>query len=259
MAVADALHRFRSQQHHYVCPSFASIVGFGAHGAIIHYRPTQKTNKAIKGNGLLLIDSGGQYRDGTTDVTRTIAVGQPTEDMKQHFTWVLKGHIALASCHFPQGTCGEQLDALARQFLWQQGGDYAHGTGHGVGSFLNVHEGPQRIGTTPTRVPLQVGMVLSNEPGYYKQGRYGIRIENLMMVVPVKSGRKQQQFMKFETVTMAPIDTRLVLFDALTPQETLWLQNYQQTVYTTLAPFLGHDEAIWLRNQCLEYHKISHT
>ncbi len=248
--VADYLERCRSVQHLFHSLSFPTIAGAGANGAIVHYRATKETNMQVQPNQLLLIDSGAQYLDGTTDVTRTIAIGTPTAEQRDRFTRVLKGHIALAQAVFPYHTCGEQLDVLARQFLWQVGCDYNHGTGHGVGSFLNVHEGPQRIAKAGTRVPLQPGMILSNEPGYYKAGEYGIRIENLVVVVEtmVESGEGQTlRMLAFETLTLAPIDVKLICVELLTYDEKDWLNRYHRYVYMHLAPHLDEQTRTWLQ------------
>ena len=189
--------------------SFPTIAGTGPNGAIVHYRVTRKTNRRIAPGDLLLIDSGAQYEDGTTDVTRTIAVGEPTAEMRDRFTRVLRGHIAIARATFPDGTTGAQIDTLARQFLWQAGIDFEHGTGHGVGSYLSVHEGPARISKLGT-TPLKRGMILSNEPGYYKTDAFGIRIENLELVVAAEIAGAEKPMNGFETLTLAPIDRRLI-------------------------------------------------
>ena len=227
ISVAEKLESFRKVSPLYLEPSFATICGSGSNGAIVHYHASLQSNKTIELNSLLLVDSGGQYHDGTTDITRTLAIGEPSTMMKHHFTLVLKGHIALATAIFPEGTTGSQLDCLARHFLWQEGLDYDHGTGHGVGSYLSVHEGPQRISKRAGDAVLRVGMVLSNEPGYYKAGAYGIRIENLVVVkeVMVSYGK---QYLGFETITRAPIDTRLVDESIMTQAELDWLKRYNE-------------------------------
>ncbi len=226
--------------------SFPTIAAAGPDGAIVHYRVTAKSNRVIAPCELFLIDSGGQYEDGTTDVTRTVAVGEPTAEMGDRFTRVLKGHIAIARTVFPEGTTGAQLDSFARQFLWVQGLDFDHGTGHGVGSYLSVHEGPARISKLGTTA-LKPGMILSNEPGYYKAGAYGIRIENLVLVVraaPVAGAEKPLN--AFETLTLAPIDRRLIVAEMLTLEEAAWLDAYHARVFETLAPLLDTDTRAWL-------------
>lgn len=246
--IADTLDAFRQQQSLFHSLSFSTISGFGENGAIIHYKATPETNKSLSKGNLLLLDSGAQYLDGTTDVTRTLAIGTPTSDHQLYFTRVLKGHIALAKAIFPKGTTGEQLDALARQFLWEIGADYAHGTGHGVGFFLNVHEGPQRISPkSQTHVPLVPGMVISNEPGFYKENDFGIRIESLVMVQEYHSPNTEKgTFLCFETLTMAPIDTKLIALSLMTSDEIAWLNQYHETVYHTLAPHVSASTRKWL-------------
>ena len=226
--------------------SFPTISGAGPDGAIVHYRVTSKTNRRIAPGELFLIDSGGQYQDGTTDITRTVAVGAPTSEMRERFTQVLKGHIAIARAVFPDGTTGAQLDSFARQFLWSQGLDFDHGTGHGVGSYLSVHEGPARISKLGTTA-LRRGMILSNEPGYYKAGAYGIRIENLVLVVEAAAVPGAEKALNaFETLTLAPIDRRLVVTDMLTPDETDWLDGYHARVAQTLSPLVDDETRAWL-------------
>jgi Xaa-Pro aminopeptidase len=226
--------------------SFPTIAGAGPDGAIVHYRVTSRSNRVVAPGELFLIDSGAQYEDGTTDITRTIAVGEPTAEMRDRFTRVLKGHIAIARAIFPEGTTGAQLDSFARQFLWAQGLDFDHGTGHGVGSYLSVHEGPARISKLGTAA-LKPGMILSNEPGYYKAGAYGIRIENLVLVVaaaPVPGAEKPLN--AFETLTLAPIDRRLIVPALLTPEETAWLDRYHADVVEALSPLLDADSRAWV-------------
>jgi Xaa-Pro aminopeptidase len=226
--------------------SFPTIAAAGPDGAIVHYRVTTKSNRVIAPGELFLIDSGGQYEDGTTDVTRTVAVGEPSAEMRDRFTRVLKGHIAVARAVFPEGTTGAQLDSFARQFLWLQGLDFDHGTGHGVGSYLSVHEGPARISKLGTTA-LKPGMILSNEPGYYKAGAYGIRTENLVLVVctaPVAGAEKPLH--AFETLTLAPIDRRLIVAEMLTLEEAAWLDAYHARVFETLAPLLDTETHAWL-------------
>jgi len=226
--------------------SFPTIAGAGPDGAIVHYRVTTQSNRVVAPGELFLIDSGGQYEDGTTDVTRTIAVGEPTAEMRDRFTRVLKGHIAIARAIFPEGTTGAQLDSLARQFLWSQGLDFDHGTGHGVGSYLSVHEGPARISKLGTTA-LKAGMILSNEPGYYKTGAYGIRIENLVLVIGAAAvPGAEKPLYAFETLTLAPIDRRLIVAEMLTPDEAAWLDGYHARVFEALSPLLDADSCAWL-------------
>ena len=226
--------------------SFPTIAGAGPDGAIVHYRVTTQSNRVVAPGELFLIDSGAQYEDGTTDITRTIAVGEPTAEMRDRFTRVLKGHIAVARAIFPEGTTGAQLDSFARQFLWAQGLDFDHGTGHGVGSYLSVHEGPARISKLGT-TPLKPGMILSNEPGYYKTGAYGIRIENLVLVVGVAAvPGAEKALYAFETLTLAPIDRRLILAEMLTPDEAAWLDRYRARVFEALSTLLDADSRAWL-------------
>jgi Xaa-Pro aminopeptidase len=206
-------------------------------------------------NSLYLVESGGQYPDGTTDVTRTVAIGEPTAEMRDRFTRVLKGHIAVARAIFPDGTRGSQLDTLARQYLWRAGLDYAHGTGHGVGSYLSVHEGPQRISPVGSSQaggdePLRAGMILSNEPGYYKTGEYGIRIENLILVQPVEIEGAEKKMLGFETLTFAPIDRRLVEPELLSREERQWLDDYHAKVREVVGPQLDGAAAAWLEQAC---------
>ena len=231
--------------------SFDTIAGAGPNGAIVHYRPTHKTNRRVEPGQLLLVDSGAQYQDGTTDITRTVAIGQPSPEMRDRFTRVLKGHIALARIRFPAGTTGSALDALARQSLWMAGLDYDHGTGHGVGSYLGVHEGPQRIAKAPSSVALQPGMILSNEPGYYKTGAYGIRIETLQVVTaPADIEGGERPMLGFETLTFAPIDRRLIDPALLDAAERAWIDAYHAKVLEKIGPQLEAEVAIWLQEVC---------
>ncbi len=246
IAAADRLEAFRLEDPLLRDLSFATIAGAGSNGAIVHYHATPETDRRIETGMLFLLDSGGQYPDGTTDVTRTMAVGTPTAEMRDRFTRVLKGHIALATACFPVGTTGSQLDVLARRPLWQAGLDYDHGTGHGVGSFLGVHEGPQRISKAGGGQPLRPGMILSNEPGYYKTGCYGIRIENLLTVVAVSEAGAERQMLGFETITLAPIDLALVEPTLLTREETAWLDAYHRTVRESLSPLVDDATRQWL-------------
>jgi Xaa-Pro aminopeptidase len=242
----EALESFRRETGLLKDISFPTIAGAGGDGAVVHYRVTTKSNRRIAPGELFLIDSGAQYEDGTTDVTRTAAIGEPSAEMRERFTRVLKGHIAIARAVFPDGTTGAQLDPLARVYLWQAGLDYDHGTGHGVGSYLSVHEGPARIAKLGT-VALKRGMILSNEPGYYKPGAYGIRIENLVLVTEAASvPGAEKPLNAFETLTLAPIDRRLVLRELLTAEETRWLDAYHAHVAETLGPLLDNETRAWL-------------
>ncbi|MCW2389148.1 Xaa-Pro aminopeptidase [Sphingobium sp. B11D3B] len=251
ISVSDRLQAFREETGALVDLSFDTISGSGPNGAIVHYKASEATNRAVESGTLLLVDSGGQYRDGTTDITRTMAIGTPTQEMRHRFTLVLKGHIALACARFPAGTRGSQLDVLARQFLWAEGLDYAHGTGHGVGSFLSVHEGPQRIATFGGGdEPLQPGMILSNEPGYYKTGEYGIRIENLVLVVDSGTGENDRPFYAFETLSHTPIDRALISVDGLTPAERAWVDAYHVRTLAIIGPQLDGEELAWLQAAC---------
>jgi Xaa-Pro aminopeptidase len=251
MTAADRLEAFRKDSGLLEDLSFDTISGAGPNGAVVHYRVEEKTNRRLETGTLYLVDSGGQYRDGTTDVTRTLAIGTPTREMQERFTLVLKGHVALARAVFPVGTRGGQLDILARQFLWAQGLDYAHGTGHGVGSFLSVHEGPQRIATFGGGdEPLQAGMILSNEPGYYKTGEYGIRIENLVLVEERAVSGAEKPMLGFETLTFAPIDRHLIALDLLSADERAWVDNYHAQVMAVVGPQLDGDARAWLESAC---------
>ncbi|MFH0297359.1 aminopeptidase P family protein [Bradyrhizobium sp. 31Argb] len=236
----EALETFRRETGALKDVSFPTIAGTGPNGAIVHYRVTRKSNRRIASGDLLLIDSGAQYEDGTTDVTRTIAIGEPTAEMRDRFTRVLRGHIAIARAAFPDGTTGAQLDTLARQYLWQAGIDFEHGTGHGVGSYLSVHEGPARISKLGT-TPLKRGMILSNEPGYYKTDAYGIRIENLELVIGIDISGAEKPMNAFETLTLAPIDRRLIDVTLLGEAELKWLNDYHARVKAEVRPQLGDD------------------
>ncbi len=253
--VAVKIAELRAAQGEYFGESFAAIVGYGANGAIVHYRPMPEDSALIRPEGILLIDSGGQYLHGTTDITRTIALGAPTPEQARANTAVLKGHIALAMAWFPEGTKGVQLDSMARMFLWREGKNYGHGTGHGVGFFLNVHEGPQGITSSPTNArglaEFVPGMLTSNEPGYYETGQYGIRIENLILCMEAAqttSGR----FLRFETLSLFPIDLRLIDVEMLDAAEKQWLNAYHAQVLRELSPLLEEAEAAWLAEQCRE-------
>jgi|AP95_1055475.scaffolds.fasta_scaffold01059_8 Xaa-Pro aminopeptidase len=247
MSAAEQLEKFRREGEHIQGLSFPTISGSGPNGAIVHYRVTQQSNRKLDQNSLYLVDSGAQYLDGTTDVTRTIAIGTPSAEMKDRFTRVLKGHIALARAVFPEGTSGSQLDILARSSLWQAGIDYDHGTGHGVGSFLGVHEGPHRISKMPSRVALEPGMVVSNEPGYYKSGEFGIRIENLVAVVEASApDNAERPLYCFETLTLAPIDLTLIDNNLLNQGELDWIDGYHEKVRKALSPMLDEETKKWL-------------
>lgn len=255
IACAKQLEQFRAETGALKDISFETISGAGPNGAIVHYRVSEQTNRTLNNGDLYLVDSGAQYQDGTTDITRTIAISkttdptnsQPTNPMRRHYTLVLKSHIGLATAHFPKGTRGVDLDPLARVHLWQAGLDFNHGTGHGVGSFLSVHEGPQGISKN-AMVPLQSGMIISNEPGYYREGSYGIRLENLILVKdPEDITGGEQPMMAFETLTMAPFDRTLIDCDLLTKRELKWLNNYHRKVWKTLSPELKGAEKAWLK------------
>jgi Xaa-Pro aminopeptidase len=251
LSASDRLESFRKESGLLEDLSFDTISGAGPNGAVVHYRVEEKTNRPIESGSLYLVDSGGQYRDGTTDVTRTVAIGTPTQEMRDRFTLVLKGHIALARAIFPKGTRGGQLDILARQYLWAQGLDYAHGTGHGVGSFLSVHEGPQRIATFGGGdEPLVAGMILSNEPGYYKTGAYGIRIENLVLVEERAIAGAEKEMLGFETLTFAPIDRALIDTGLLSAEERGWVDSYHGRVLEVVGPQLDGDALAWLKAAC---------
>lgn len=246
MDVADILRRYRSASPLFFDESFGTIAGYGPHGAIVHYEADAESNATLRPEGLLLIDSGAQYLDGTTDITRTIALGKPTDAERRDFTLVMKGHIALGGCVFPAGTCGAQLDALARQFLWKEGLSYLHGTGHGVGHFLNVHEGPQSIRLNYVPTPLTPGMITSNEPGLYREDVHGIRCENLVLTVPAMT-TEFGQFFRFETLTLCPFERALFDTGLMTNDEIAWLNAYHARVAEALAPHLDGEALAWLR------------
>ena len=240
------LRDFRRDVDGYTDDSFDAIAGMGAHGAIVHYRATEATDIPLAEDALFLIDSGGQYPDGTTDITRTAAIGHPSPQMCVHYTLVLKAHLAVAMARFPKGTNGAAIDAVARQPLWQRGLDFDHGTGHGVGCFLNVHEGPQRISKASNDHALEPGVILSNEPGYYRTGEYGIRIENLVLVQPAPSPGDEREMYGFETLTLAPYDRHLIVAEMLSPEEQGWIDAYHARVYDLIAPHLNDDLRHWL-------------
>lgn len=248
LTIDEKLHQFRAAQQLYKGESFDTIAGYKEHGAIVHYSATPDTASKLTSEGFLLLDSGAQYLDGTTDITRTIALGDLTDEEKFDYTLVLKGHILLGSCKFPNGTRGAQLDVLARMSLWQHGMNYLHGTGHGVGCFLSVHEGPQSIRLNEVPVQLLPGMITSNEPGIYKAGKHGVRIENLTVVskdIVTEFG----EFFRFETLTLCPICTKGIVRKLLTDDEVLWLNNYHQMVYDQLSPLLDTEHVSWLREK----------
>lgn len=249
ISVDKKLHTFRAAQPLYMGESFDTIAGYKEHGAIVHYEATPETDVTLKSEGFLLLDSGAQYLDGTTDITRTIALGPLTEEEKTDYTLILKGHIALAMAVFPEGTRGAQLDVLARMPIWKERMNYLHGTGHGVGHFLNVHEGPQSIRMNENPIPLQPGMVTSNEPGVYKAGSHGIRTENLLLTVPAGEGMFGN-YLKFETITLCPICRKGIIKELLTAEEIEWLNEYHRVVYEKLSPDLDNDEKEWLKEAC---------
>ena len=250
ISVSDKLESLRAEQPLYKGLSFDTIAGYEEHGAIVHYEATAETDAPLYAKGLLLLDSGAQYQDGTTDVTRTIALGPLTEEQRKVYTLVLKGHLQLQNLHFPDGACGSQLDAIARKDLWLAGYNYLHGTGHGVGSYLNVHEGPHQIRMEWKPAPLHVGMTVTDEPGIYLEGRFGVRIENTLLVVP---GEKTEcgTFLKFDPLTVCPIDKRPIVTEMLTEEEKVWLNEYHERVYSLLSPHLEEADREWLRKATL--------
>ncbi|GAB5487016.1 MAG: aminopeptidase P family protein [Parasphingorhabdus sp.] len=251
LSVAAKLAEFRGQSDKLMDLSFRTISGAGPNGALCHYSVNEETNRPIEDGTLYLVDSGGQYRDGTTDVTRTMAVGDPTQEMIKRYTQVLQGHIALAKAAFPKGTTGGQLDILARQYLWADGVDYAHGTGHGVGAYLSVHEGPQRIAAFGGfNEPLVAGMICSNEPGYYKTDAFGIRIENLILVEERNIEGAEQSMLGFETLTFAPLDRRLIDVAMLSDAQRQWVDDYHSKVLDVVGPQIDGDTLGWLKEQC---------
>ena len=247
------LTHFRSQQSNFKGESFSPIVGFNGNGAIVHYRAPEEGSAEIDQNGILLVDSGGQYIDGTTDITRTFATGMPDQKVIDINTYVLKGHVALSKALFPSGTKGVQLDVFARQYLWEKGLNFSHGTGHGVGFFLNVHEGPQGISPAITSLGGQTvfepGMVTSNEPGYYEEEAFGIRIENLILC----KESENKSFLTFETITYFPYDDKLINPNLLSNEEIEWINNYHETVYNQLAPHLDEEHSLWLKDKCVKF------
>jgi len=251
LSAAARLREFRAENLELKDLSFRTISAAGDHGALPHYSVNEETNQPIEMNSLYLVDSGGQYLDGTTDVTRTVPIGEASGDMKRHYTLVLKGHIALATVRFPEGTTGTHLDALARHPLWQAGLDYDHGTGHGVGVYLGVHEGPQRIAKPWNAVPLAPGMIVSNEPGFYREGQYGIRIENLQYVTPptdIPGG--ERKMLGFRNLTWAPLSRDLIVLDMLSPAEHDWVNAYHAEVLAKVGPLVDGEAGDWLKAAC---------
>lgn len=251
LSASAKLSALRAEQPQYIMDSFAAISSYGAHGAVVHYTPTPETDAELKPEGLYLLDSGGQYLDGTTDVTRTIALGEPTEQMKKDFTRALKGTISMAKCKFPEGIRGCLIDVLARKALWDAGINYLHGTCHGIGHCLNVHEGPQSIRMEENPVVLREGMVMSDEPAMYRTGEYGIRTENIMLIRE-DSVTEYGRFLTFETLTLCYIDTRLVIPSMLSAREQAWLNKYHQQVFELLSPHLNTEESAWLKEKTAE-------
>ena len=249
LSVSAKVEALRSEQPLYRDISFDTIAAYQAHGAIVHYEPTPETDIPLKPEGFLLLDSGAQYLDGTTDITRTIPLGPLTEEQKHIYTLVLKGHIQIELCKFPSGTSGTQLDVLARQALWREGLNYLHGTGHGVGTYLNVHEGPHQIRMEWKPAPLVAGMTVTDEPGIYLAGKFGVRIENTLLVTPYKE-TEFGKFLQFDSLTLCPIDKAPILTALLTQEELDWLNAYHQRVFDTLSPHLNQEEADWLREAC---------
>ena len=246
ISLDERLTALRAEQPKFKGISFDTIVGYEAHGAIVHYEATPESDIPVESHGLVLIDSGAQYLDGTTDITRTIALGDLTEEQCRVYTLVLKGHIQLDLCRFPAGACGSQIDALARAPMWREGYNYMHGTGHGVGSYLNVHEGPHQIRMEWRSAPLQAGMTVTNEPGLYLEGKFGVRIENTLLIVPAET-TAYGDFLKFETLTLAPIDKKPIVLEMLSEEEREWLNSYHRRVYDKLSLYLDKEEIEWLR------------
>ena len=244
IGIVTALEAFRREDETCVDTSFDTISGAGPNGAIVHYRVTDKTDRTLNPGEIMLVDSGAQYLSGTTDITRTLSTGKPSDEERDRYTRVLKGMIAISMLRFPKGTTGGQIDVLARQFLWQAGVTYNHGTGHGVGAYLGVHEGPVGISSRYT-TPFEVGNVISNEPGYYKTGAYGIRIENLITVV---ESTEFPRYLEFETLTLAPIDKRLIRKSLLTEAERTWLDAYHRRVWKEIGPLVKGKVKDWLKD-----------
>ncbi len=249
ITVSDKLESLRAEQPLYRDISFNTIAGYQAHGAIVHYEATPETYIPLKPEGFLLLDSGAQYLDGTTDITRTIALGPLTEEQKRVYTLVLKGHIQIELCKFPSGASGTQLDVLAREALWREGLNYMHGTGHGVGTYLNVHEGPHQFRMEWKPAPLVAGMTITDEPGIYLEGKFGVRIENTLLITPYKE-TQFGQFLQFESLTLCPIDTTPIVKELLLDEEIAWLNQYHKRVFATLSPHLDDEEKEWLKQTC---------
>ena len=249
ISVSDKLESLRAEQPLYRSLSFDTIAGYEAHGAIVHYEATPETDIPLHAAGFLLLDSGAQYQDGTTDITRTIALGPLTEEQRRVYTLVLKGHIQIERCKFPAGASGTQIDILARESLWREGLNYLHGTGHGVGSYLSVHEGPHQFRMEWKPAPLVAGMTITDEPGIYLEGKFGVRIENTLLIIPYKQ-TEFGQFLQFESLTLCPIDTRPIVKELLLPEEIAWLNDYHQQVLTALSPHLDGEEKEWLKDAC---------
>ena len=249
MSVDEKLTSLRAEQPLFRGLSFDTIAGYQAHGAIVHYEATPATDAPLKAEGLLLLDSGGQYLDGTTDITRTMALGPLTEEQRHIYTLVLKGHIQIELCKFPSGSSGTQIDILARKDMWREGLNYLHGTGHGVGTYLNVHEGPHQFRMEWKPAPLVAGMTITDEPGVYLTDKFGVRIENTLLITPYME-TEFGRFLQFEPLTLCPIDKAPIVIDMLTQEEKLWLDNYHQKVFETLSPHLENDDVEWLREAC---------
>ena len=249
ISIDQKLTSLRAEQPLYRDISFDTIAGYQAHGAIVHYEATPETDIPLKPEGFLLLDSGAQYLDGTTDITRTIALGPLTEEQKRVYTLVLKGHIQIELCKFPSGASGTQLDVLARQAMWREGLNYLHGTGHGVGTYLNVHEGPHQFRMEWKPAPLVAGMTITDEPGIYLEGKFGVRVENTLLITPYKE-TQFGQFLQFESLTLCPIDTTPIVKEMLLDEEIAWLNQYHQQVFDTLSPHLNKEEAAWLKQAC---------
>ena len=249
ISIDQKLTSLRAEQPLYRDISFDTIAGYQAHGAIVHYEATPETDIPLNPEGFLLLDSGAQYLDGTTDITRTIALGPLTEEQKRVYTLVLKGHIQIELCKFPSGASGTQLDVLAREAMWREGLNYLHGTGHGVGTYLNVHEGPHQFRMEWKPAPLVAGMTITDEPGIYLEGKFGVRVENTLLITPYKE-TQFGEFLQFESLTLCPIDTTPIVKEMLLDEEIAWLNQYHQHVYDTLAPHLTAEEVVWLKNAC---------